>query len=256
MAMLTIADDEAALALLAAERLTTLIEGAVAARGSALVSLTGGSTPELLYRLLGDPAHPWRERIPWAALHLLWGDERHVPPDHADSNFGMADRALIRHVPLPPAQVHRMRGEIADARDAARDYARRLEQAFAAAGRANGTFDVMLLGLGEDAHIASIFPGSPLADAACSAGAANTPRVAGVWAPHLNAWRITLTPAALLDAHEIVMLVAGSTKADAVHAALDAPADIARYPSQLLRQAGDRVEWMLDRAAAAGITAP
>jgi 6-phosphogluconolactonase len=293
MAAVTLAADERALAQRAAERITSLVEQSVAARGSATVCLTGGSTPRHLYSLLADRQHPWRERMPWGAVHLFWGDERHVPPDHTDSNYGMAAQAMIRHVPVPDAQVHRMRGEIADARDAARTYARELATAFTRAGRADRTFDVMLLGLGEDAHIASIFPGSELLDrrstdgraagdrgpghagrvAVPTAGAAGprlgaTPagdggtraladddRVAAVWAAHLDAWRITLTPDALLDARSIVVIVAGDKKADAVHAAIEEALDVRRWPAQLLREADDRVEWMIDRAAAARLQA-
>jgi 6-phosphogluconolactonase len=104
-------------------------------------------------------------------------------------------------------------------------------------------FDLMLLGLGEDAHIASIFPGSELLERA------NEGRAAAMWVPHLNVWRITLTPEAILDSQAMVVLVAGTNKADAVHAALRAPLDVMTYPAQLLRTAGDRVEWFIDRAA-------
>jgi 6-phosphogluconolactonase len=251
MAALTIAADEDELAHTAAEHVTTLIEQAIAARASAIVSLTGGSTPRLLYSLLADHAQVWRARIEWPRVHLFWGDERHVPPDHPDSNFGMANEALVRHIPIPAAQVHRMRGELPDAREAAREYERELRDGFTAAGRTDRTFDVMLLGLGEDAHIASIFPGSPLISRGADlVRSANEDRVAAIWAPHLNARRITLTPAALVDARAIVIVVAGGKKADAVHAALEAPLDISRHPAQLLREAGDRVIWHLDRAAA------
>jgi 6-phosphogluconolactonase len=242
---LTIAGDEAALAARAAEQLTREIERAVAERGSAVVALTGGRTPQRLYGLLAADAHPWRARIDWSRVHLLWGDERNVPPEHPDSNFGMANRALIEHVPIPASQVYRMRGELADAGDAAREYEQTLRHAFAAAGRADRTFDLVLLGLGEDAHIASIFPASPLFEATLEPGG----RVAAVWAPHLSAWRLTLTPAALLDARAIVVMVSGERKAAAAQAALESPEDVTRYPAQLLRSAGDRVEWMVDLAA-------
>ena len=245
MASLTIAADEQDLARRAAERLTLLIDEAIAARGSAVLSLTGGSTPRRLYALLADAAQPWRGRIEWARVHLFWGDERHVPPEHPDSNFGMADQALVLHVPIPASQVHRMRGELADASDAAREYARELEAGFEAAGRTDRTFDVMLLGLGEDAHIASIFPGSELLQRP-----SDKQRVAAIWAAHLNAWRITLTPDAILDSRAIVMLVAGDKKAAAVHAAREAPLDLIRWPAQVLREADERVDWLIDRAAA------
>lgn len=240
MAAVIVLDDEAALAEAAAERITTLIEAAIAARGRATVCLTGGTTPERLYARLADASGPWRGRIDWARVHLFWGDERHVPPDHRDSNYGMAARALVSRVPIPASQVHRMRGELADAADAARAYEPLLPE----------LFDVMLLGLGEDAHIASIFPDSPLLSS-LNDSRPLLQMAAAVWAAHLDAWRITLTPHAILNARALIVLVAGASKADAVHAALEAPEDVRRYPAQLLRQAGDAVAWFVDSAASA-----
>jgi 6-phosphogluconolactonase len=248
MASVTIADDEIAVAEAVADRLTRLVGRAMEAFRTATICLTGGRTPERLYRLLADPAFPWRERIDWASVHLFWSDERHVPPDHPDSNYGMAARALISRVPVPPEHIHRIHGESPDASRAAVEYATELVEGFARAIRRDQTFDVMLLGLGEDAHIASIFPSSPLVGSDPVVG--SDPKVAAVWAAHLNAWRITLTPPALVDARQIVMLVSGDKKADAVRAALEAPIDVARCPAHVLRGADDRVEWYLDRAAA------
>lgn len=249
MARLTVAENEEHLAQVAAERFTQLVEAAVTERGAAFVSLTGGSTPRRLYSILADPAHPWRDRVPWRDVHLFWGDERHVPPDHPDSNYGMAKASLIDHISMPESHVHRMRGELPDARDAADDYERTLRDLVS-------TFDVMLLGLGEDAHIASIFPDSELLrDAATGQPFSRAERrVAAVWAPHLDAWRITLTPAAILDSRVIVMLVSGTSKAPAVHVALEAPDDVRRSPVQLLRAAVEPVEWFIDRAAATRIS--
>ena len=263
MALLIVAKDETALVAAAAARLTELIHSAIDRSGSAMVALTGGRTPRALYTSLAAP--PWRERIDWGRVHLFWSDERHVPPDDPESNYGLAHDTLIAHVPVPPDHVHRMRGEL-DAREAARVYDEEIASAFAAARR-DRVFDVMLLGLGDDAHIASIFPNSPLlegyagltrpalqengsrADLVRSAepGASTV----GVWAPHLNAWRITLTPATILDSHAIVMFVGGPNKADAVHAALEGePVDVQQFPAQLLRHAADRVEWFMDAPAA------
>jgi 6-phosphogluconolactonase len=249
----TVCADEHGVAVAAASRLTTLIETANRTHHNAVVCLTGGNTPKRLYALLGDPSASWRSRIEWPAVHVFWGDERHVPPDHADSNYGMARAALLQHVPIPETQIHRMRGELRDARDAAGEYEQRLQAGFARAGRSDLRFDVMLLGLGEDAHIASIFPGSELLPPRAAERAPtenrDEPRVAAVWASHLNAWRITLTPAALLDADAILMMVAGARKGDAVRQALHAPRDVTRYPAHLLREAGERVEWVIDGAA-------
>ena len=243
--------DKEAVAEAAADRVTSLVEEAVRIRGSALVCLTGGATPQRLYELLADGSRPWRSRVDWTSVHLFWGDERHVPPDHSDSNFGMASRALVAHVPIPSSQVHRIRAERRDAADAARDYETALRTGFSAAGRTDLIFDVMLLGLGADAHIASIFPGSTLVSAAGGESGAVMPWVAAVWADHLKTWRIPLTPPAILEARTLVMLVSGVEKAAAVEAALDLPLDVSRWPAQLLRAAAPRVEWIIDAAAAA-----
>jgi len=248
MARLTVVENKAAMSEAAAARITTLIEAAIASRGMAAVSLTGGSTPDLLYQLLADPRRSWRQRIDWERLHLFWGDEREVPPDHPESNYGLAHRLLLQHVTIPDTQVHRMRGEL-PASDAGRLYdavlrARRDQTA-------GPLFDVMLLGIGENAHIASIFPESPLL-------AGRPPErllAAGVAVPELGTWRITMTPAALLDSAAIVMIAAEASKADAVAAAIEGPLDVPRYPAQLLREAGERVEWIIDSAAAARLRA-
>lgn len=240
MALVTVVDDDVQLAATGALRITTLIELAITARNGAVVCLTGGRTPERLYDTLADERQPWRARIDWSRVDVFWGDERHVPPDHPDSNFGMAYRTLLSRVPIPPARIHRIAAERPDAREAARSYEAEIR---------DRTFDVVLLGLGEDAHIASIFPGSPLIDE-------RSVRVAAAWVPHLQAWRITLTPPALLDARAILMMTSGPTKADAVRAALELPEDLMRYPAQLLRRADDRVQWIIDRAAARSLGAP
>jgi len=112
MAQLKITADKTAMSEAAAERVTWLVEKAIVERGMAAMSLTGGTTPGLLYQLLADPSRPWRDRIDWAHVHLFWGDEREVPPDHPESNFGLANQLLIQHVPVPLTQIHRMRGEL------------------------------------------------------------------------------------------------------------------------------------------------
>jgi 6-phosphogluconolactonase len=234
MALLKVFDDEVSLAAGIAERFVTLVNDALRQRGTAAICLTGGRTPKQLYELLAGSA--WRDRIRWDAAHLYWSDERHVPPDHPDSNYGMTREALVMHVPIPAAQVHRIRGEIAPD-EAARLYERELPP----------RFDVTLLGMGEDAHIASIFPGSPLVHE-------RSRRAAAVWAPHLKAYRITLTPPSLVDTGRILMLVAGASKAPAVAAAFDRPTDSERWPVHLLRGADDRVEWFTDRAAARDVS--
>lgn len=235
MALLTIAPDEQTLAERVAERFTQLVGDAVRAGGSVRVCLTGGTTPRKMYELLATNA--FAGRIEWDRLHVYWSDERHVAPDHKDSNYGMTRDTLLMRVPIPAAQVHRIRGELPPD-EAARLYEREVPD----------RFDVMLLGLGEDAHIASIFPRSPVL-------AERVRRVAAVWVPHLKAYRITLTPPTLISASHIVMLVSGERKAHAVAAALEAPDDPVQYPVHLLRPAADRLQWFIDRAAARGVSA-
>jgi 6-phosphogluconolactonase len=251
MACVTTVADKPAMSVAAAERFTSLVETAIASRGAAAISLTGGSTPDLLYGLLADPLRPWRDRIDWQGVHVFWGDERAVPPDHPDSNYGLAYRLLLQHVSIPDTQVHRMRGELQPL-DAGQLYdaalrARRDQTA-------GPLFDVMLLGIGDNVHIASIFPGSTLLSPARDRTAPHwppTPLATGLAVPELSAWRITMTPVALLDSAAIVVIADGASKADAVAAAIEGPLDVTRYPAQLLRDAGDRVEWIMDAGAAA-----
>ncbi len=260
MARLTIVADKVAMSETAAERMTLLLEAAVAERGVAAMSLTGGDTPDRLYQFLAEADRPWRSRINWERLHVFWGDEREVPPDHPESNYGLAHRLLLQHVDVPELQIHRMRGEL-PASDAGRLYdavlrARRDQTA-------GPLFDVMLLGIGSNAHIASIFPHSPLllerAERERSERSERLERserfATGVAVPELSQWRITMTPTALLDSANIIVIASGASKADAIEAAIEGPLDVGHVPAQLLRDAGDRVEWIIDSAAAARLPA-
>jgi 6-phosphogluconolactonase len=217
------------------------------------IALAGGSTPRALYRLLADPAMPFRGRIAWESIHFFWGDERHVPPDHPDSNFRMAREAMLDHVPVPPAHVHRVAGEEPDAARAAARYERELVDLFRLATDRDGAasaaeldwprFDLVLLGLGEEGHTASLFPGSPLlAEARHLAGA--------VWVASHRAWRITLTPPVLDRAATVIFLVSGAAKAAALAAVLEGERRPELYPAQAVAPIDGRLLWLVDRAAA------
>jgi 6-phosphogluconolactonase len=231
----------AELARAAAEEFTRRANEAVRTQGRFSVALSGGSTPRRLFALLADPAEPYRDRTDWRAVHLFWGDERHVPPDHPESNYRMARETLIERVPIPAANVHRMRGEEPDAARAAALYEDELRAFFHGAPR----FDLVLLGLGADAHTASLFPGT-------AAVRENERQVAAPWIEKLGTFRITLTPAVLNRAAAVIFLVQGEEKAGALRAVLAGERDPDRWPAQVIRPENGEVLWLVDGAAASG----
>jgi 6-phosphogluconolactonase len=239
--------DAAAVQRAAAQEFAARTEAAARAREAAFVALSGGSTPRGLHALLADPAGSFRARVPWDRLHVFWGDERCVPPDHPDSNYRMARETLLAHVPVPPDQVHRMAGEDPDPARAADRYARELREAFERHGRLQDgwpRFDLVLLGMGADGHTASLFPGTD--------AVRETARpVVSVWVAKLDARRITLTPPVLDRADTVLFLVAGSDKAETLAAVLDGPAQPDVLPSQIVRPAGGAAIWLVDAAAGA-----
>jgi 6-phosphogluconolactonase len=210
---------------------------AVGARGRFSVALTGGSGPVQAYRLLGE--EPLRSRIPWEGVHLFWGDERCVPPGHARSNFRMANEAFISRVPIPPANVHRMRGELSGA-DGAAAYAEELAAFF---GPGVPRFDLIHLGVGPDGHVASLFP--------FTAALRERERTVttNLHLP-LGEPRITLTMPVLNAAARIELPVMGADKAAITWAVLRGPIDPYRFPAQLLRPADGEMVWVMDGEAA------
>jgi len=224
----------------AADEVVRCAEEAVRERGRFAWALSGGSTPRDLYRLLASPPHG--DRMPWSAIHVFWGDERHVPPDHPESNFRMAREAMLDHVPLPAANVHRIHAEDPDAAAAANAYEAELRAFFELEPR----FDLVLLGLGKDAHTASLFPGS-------AAVRESERLVIAPWVESQHTFRITLTPPVLDHARLCLFLVSGEDKAEALRAVLEGPRDPARYPAQIVE--GNRL-WMVDRAAAGLLGTP
>lgn len=234
------------LARAAAEEFTRRADAAVRARSRFSVALSGGSTPRHLYRLLADPAQPFHDRIDWSATHVFWGDERHVPPDHPDSNYRMAREALLDLVPVPADNIHRMRGEESDAAHAARLYEAELRGFFSESAD-QPRFDLVLLGLGADAHTASLFPGS-------EAVRERERWVVAPWVEKLASWRITLTPAVFDRAAAVIFLVQGEDKAGALRAVLEGgpegERDPDRYPAQVVRPKSGELLWLVDDAAA------
>jgi 6-phosphogluconolactonase len=215
---------------------------AVEAKGVCTVALSGGSTPKGLYGLLAnDPT--WRGEGPWDNMHVFWGDERHVPPDHPDSNYRMANDVMLSKVPIPSANVHRIKSEYPDARQAADDYEQTLRAFFQVSAGQLPRFDVVFLGLGPEAHTASLFPGTKALH--------ETRRlVVSNWVGKFFTERITLTPPVLNNASGVIFLVSGDDKALALKAVLEGHDEPEQLPAQLIRPAHGRLLWLVDRAAA------
>jgi 6-phosphogluconolactonase len=220
-----------------------LADEAVRTRGRFAVALSGGSTPQALYRLLAAETDDYRARMPWGQAHVFWGDERHVPPDHPDSNYRTAAEAMLSRVPVPPGNVHRIPAETPNAAEAAETYARTLREFFGVAAGRFPRFDLILLGMGTDGHTASLFPGTDVLRE-------QERLVAAPWVEKLASHRITLTPPVLNNAASVVFLVSGKEKAEALRAVLEGPHQPDRLPAQLVRPADGRLLWLVDRAAA------
>ena len=229
--------DASAVAVAAADRFVAMARQSIDERGSFRVALSGGSTPKRIYPLLVD--EPRVGAVDWGRVDFFWGDERAVPPDHPDSNFGVAYQMLLAALPnLRPQAIHRMPAEAADLDAAALAYEAELRLAFGARGDEPPVFDLIWLGMGPDGHTASLFPNSAALDVADRWVVAN-------WAPGPKAWRMTLTFPVLDAARELLFVVTGADKADALARvrAGDRELPAARLGAQ-------HVEWLIDAAAA------
>jgi 6-phosphogluconolactonase len=198
------------------------------------VALSGGSTPKLMYQILADQ---FRDDVPWSNIQFFWSDERHVPPEHPDSNYRMTNEALLSRVPVSANNVHRIRGENPDADAAASEY----EQTIIATTKQTlPSLDLIFLGLGTDGHTASIFPGSEVLH--------ETKRlVAAPYVEKLKTYRITMTLPLLNNGASVVFLVSGAEKAEIVKSVLQGED---KYPAQAVNPAQGELIWMLDKDAA------
>jgi 6-phosphogluconolactonase len=239
--------DAAALSRAAAEELTRVIHEAVEARGRATIALAGGSTPRALYEQVAQ--EPMRSRIPWARVHLFWGDERCVPPDQPESNFHMTHETLLARVPIPASNIHRIPVEHGDPDATAQAYERALREHFRLANGAWPAFDLILLGLGADGHTASLFPGTP--------AARETARLAvATRGGEPNVARVTLTLPVLNHARRVAWLISGAAKAPIVRRVLEGgAAEADGLPAQSVQPLEGTAVWLLDRAAAGELPA-
>jgi 6-phosphogluconolactonase len=231
--------DANAIAIQAAERIVAASKNAIELFDEFSLVLSGGSTPKMLYELLASDEY--RERIEWDKVRIFFGDERCVPPDHAESNYRMARIALLSEVPIPGDHIYRMRGEI-EPEAAAIEYGKLLKEKFADAGP-----DLILLGMGDDGHTASLFPHT-------TALKETKHRCVSNYVDKLGAWRITLTAPFINRATEVMVLVSGASKASTLTQVLEGARDPERLPIQLIEPASGKMTWLLD-VAAAGMSA-
>lgn len=234
-----IAEDAAAAALACGEALAAEIAKAIKSHGRAMVGVSGGSTPKLMF------AEMAKMPIEWARVHLFFVDERVVPPDHELSNYRMTKQYLIDPASIPAANVHRVKGEL-PAADAAEEYNAEIARVFEIRPGETPVFDALQCGIGSDAHTASLFPGEPLVEARGGVAAA-------VYAEKMGQWRVTLLPAVLQGARKRLVLASGADKSGALRRVLKAPWDESQLPAQLLVEQGLTTDLFVDRDAAAEV---
>jgi 6-phosphogluconolactonase len=233
--------DGTAIAKRAAQEFAQAAAAAVQQKGTFSVALAGGSTPRALYSLLATDA-ALRSQVPWDKIHLFFGDERHVGPDHADSNFRMVTESLILKSPLKPEQATRIKGEYPDTAQAAQEYEQALRAYFKIKDGEYPRFDLVLAGMGNEGHTLSLFPGT-------KALHADGRIVVRNWIGKLYTERITLTAPAACNTARLIFMVTGADKAPALKAVLEGPFEPEQLPAQLLQPKNGKLLWLVDTAA-------
>ncbi len=233
--------DAAAIAKRAAQEFVQSATAAVRDRNAFHVALAGGSTPKALYDLLvTDPV--LRSQVPWDKMQVFFGDERHVGPGHLDSNFRMATETMLSKAPLKGNQITRIKGEYPDAERAAREYEEAVVSYFKLKAGELPRFDLLLVGMGNEGHTLSLFPGTKALHADGRIAVSN-------WVGKLYADRITLTAPAACAAAEILFMVTGADKALALKGVLEGPYEPEQLPAQLLQPSNGKLLWLVDTAA-------
>jgi len=239
MAIIRTYPDSDILATAVADHILDTAQESVSSHGMFAIALSGGSTPLPVYQLLAQP--PYSEEMPWEYVHIFWSDERTVPPGHEKSNFSAANRILIEPLSLPEQNIHRIKGEI-EPQEAADEYEQDIRDLV---GGQPPSFDLILLGLGPDAHTASLFPHS---------SALVSPPKSRLVVPNfvekLDSWRITFTPRLINAARHVAFLVTGDEKADCVYQVLAGRHQPVNVPAQAIRPDNGALSWYLDHRAA------
>ncbi len=238
--------DGAAIAKRCAQKFVEIAVAAVKEKGSFTVALSGGSTPKTLYGLLAnDPALSLQ--VPWDKMALFFGDERHVGPDDPQSNFRMATEAMISKSPLKPEQIIRIKGEYPEAQQAAEEYEQAIRMHFKLTDGQFPRFDLVLLGMGSEGHVASLFPGT-------KALRENRRIAVHNWVGKVLMDRITLTAPAINNAANIIFMVTGEDKCPALTAVLERVYEPDQLPAQLIQPVNGTVLWLIDAAAGSMLT--
>ncbi|HEY8998431.1 MAG TPA: 6-phosphogluconolactonase [Edaphobacter sp.] len=232
----------------AAELFASSVSAAASARGIARVAISGGTTPKAMFALLADPAQPFAASVPWDKLDLYWVDERCVPPTDAESNYRMTNETLLSKVPLAAERIHRMEGELEPEVAAAR-YEAAIRNGFKLEGAETPTFDLVMLGMGDDGHTASLFPHTEALNEIAKIVTANH-------VPQKDTWRITLTWPVINQGREVAFLIEGEKKADVLHEVFEGKYQPETYPSQIIRPSSGQLTLLLDKAAAAKLPQP
>ena len=237
-----IVENGEAVSRIAAEMLTDMVTEKLVSKESFTVALSGGSTPKNMFAILANDA-ALCDRMPWDRVHFFWGDERHVPPDHTDSNFRMTNEAMLSRVPVPSDNIHRIQAENPDAGQAAEDYEQELQRFFKLEAGQLPIFDCVFLGMGPDGHTASLFPGT-------KALHERQRLVVSNWVDKFQTYRITLTTPVLNHADVVIFLVSGEEKAEPLRQVLEGEKQTERFPSQLIEPTHGKLLWLVDQAAA------
>lgn len=239
--MIRVYNDLEALSQAAAELFMLQSRVASMVCGRFCVALSGGETPRRMYEILASP--PYKERIHWSEVHIFWSDERCVPEDDPRSNSLMAHRTLLEQIPIPPANIHPI-GCASSPLQAAADYEKELRDFFS---RQNPNFHLILLGLGANGHVASLFPHTPVLNE-------KERWVSEVYVEELRMYRVTFTASFINQAEQVVFLVSGGDKAQVLEDVLEGPYQPNELPAQLIRINGKHPLWLVDKAASHKLT--
>ncbi|MBV8802269.1 MAG: 6-phosphogluconolactonase [Gammaproteobacteria bacterium] len=221
-------------------------------KGFFTVVLSGGHTPQQLFVELVKR----QNEVPWSAIQFFFSDERYVPPDNIESNYHMAYEYLFSKIPIDDNHIHRMETELSDPNLVAERYAETLRDILHLRNGVLPTFDLVYLGVGEDAHTASLMPETPVVKAYANIEERPKydPLIVSLWVPKLNMYRLTMTPSAINNSQNIIFLVTGSTKHQAVWNILEGPQNPMQFPAQLIHCKNAKNLWYLDASAASSLT--